>query len=78
MNDPYPRYRSHYRPRTTEGRFAAWAFVLVFALCQPPVVHMLVNRIEPTLLGLPFLYVWLLGVYTLLIVILVWALRKGV
>ncbi len=78
MNDDYPDYPSHYRPRTHEGRVAVWAFLLLFALCQPPVVHAVVNRIEPLVGGLPFLYAWLLGVYTVLIAVLIWTLRKGV
>lgn len=54
------------------------AFLAVFALCQPPVVHGLMNRVTPLVGGLPFLYVWLLGVYTVLVAILIWALRRGV
>ena len=54
-------------------------FVGLMALAQPPVVTSpLVNRIEPTVLGLPFLYVYLLAVYSALIAVLVWAaLHRG-
>lgn len=77
MND-YPRYRSHYIPRTPEGRWAVGMFLVLFALCQPPVVHYVVDRATPSVAGLPFLYVWLLVVYVLQIAVLIWALRKGV
>lgn len=73
----YPPIRSHFRPRTREGRTALIAFAVLFALCQPPFVHTVANRVEPWIGGLPFLYVWLLGVYVALIGVLVWALRKG-
>ena len=70
-------YRSHLIPRTREGRRAAVAFVAFFLLAQPPVV-LVANRIEPRILGLPFLYVWLLLAYTAMIGVLVWAWRRGV
>ena len=47
-------------------------------LAQPPIVHGLMNRIEPWILGMPFLFVYLLVVYVLGIAVLVWTLRKGV
>ena len=47
------------------------------ALAQPPIVHGLADRIEPWLLGMPFLYVWLLAVYGAMIGVLVWAYRRG-
>ncbi len=52
------------------------AFVALFALTQPPIVYWVANRIEPLVLGLPFLYAYLLVVYVLLIAVLVWALRR--
>jgi hypothetical protein len=78
MTEPRTRFRSHYRPRTPEGRTAVVAFLILFALCQPPIVHGVVNRVEPWIGGLPFLYAWLLGVYVAMIGVLVWALRKRV
>lgn len=71
------RPRSHYRPRTREGWAAVIVFLLLFALVEPPVVHGLANRIEPWILGFPFLYFYLLVVYVALICVLLWALRKG-
>jgi uncharacterized membrane protein len=65
-------------PRTRDGRVATIAFVVLFMVAMPPVTHSLLNRVQPTVLGLPFLYVALLAVYTGLIGILVWALRRGV
>jgi len=64
--------RSHLVPRTTSGRVALLAFLALFALAQPPVVHGVVNRTEPWILGLPFLFVYLLVVYTALIGVLTW------
>jgi len=48
------------------------------ALSQPPVVHELANRIEPWVFGMPFLYVYLLGVYVVTIAVLIWTMRKKV
>jgi hypothetical protein len=73
-----PRYRSHYLPRTRDGWIATLAFLLLFALCMPPVTHTLLNRTEPWMLGTPFLYSALFLVYCGLIAVLVWALRRGV
>ena len=69
--------RSHFLPRTRAGWIAATAFCLTMALAQPPIVHGLMNRIEPWILGMPFLFAYLLGVYCLVIAVLVWAARKG-
>jgi hypothetical protein len=72
-----PSYRSHFLPRTRTGRAATIAFLLLLAFAQPPLVYVLANRIEPWLLGMPFLYVYLLTVYIALIGVLVWARRRG-
>jgi hypothetical protein len=74
---PTPR-RSHFVPRTRDGRIATIAFLALFALAMPPVTHTVLNRIEPWVAGLPFLYASLLAIYTGLIVVLSWALRRGV
>ena len=70
--------RSHYRPRTRPGRVATIAFLAAMALSQPPIVHGLVNRVEPWILGMPFLFAYLLVAYLLGIGVLIWALRAGV
>jgi len=49
------------------------AFIGLFAFTQPPLVFLLANRIEPTVLGVPFLYVYLLVLYFGLIGVLLWA-----
>lgn len=74
MNIP----RSHYLPRTRNGWIATIAFVFAMALAQPPIVHGLMNRIEPWVLGMPFLFAYLLGAYVVGIAVLVWAQRKEV
>ena len=48
------------------------------ALSQPPVVHGLVNRTEPWILGMPFLFVYLLGVYATTIAVLIWTMKMKV
>ena len=72
-----PVKRSHFLPRSREGWIAVIAFLALSALAQPPVVHRLANRVEPWILGMPFLYAWLLGVYLALIGVLFWVHRKG-
>lgn len=69
----YPRYRSHYLPRTRRGWIAVVLFLGMMALAQPPVVHTFANRVEPTVLGVPFLYAYLMIVYCGLIAVLIWA-----
>lgn len=70
--------RSHWWPRTRDGRRATIAFLLLFLLAQPPAVYLLANRIEPRILGMPFLYVYLLVLYCALIGTLLWARLRGV
>ncbi|NIP58501.1 MAG: hypothetical protein GWM92_15200 [Gemmatimonadetes bacterium] len=76
-HDAHGLSRSHYRPRTGAGWTALLLFGLLMVLAQPPVVHGLVNRIDPWVLGMPFLYAYLLVVYTALIAVLVWAMHRG-
>jgi len=49
----------------------------MFALAEPPFLYLVANRIEPFVLGLPFLYVYLLSVYGGLIAVLWWINRRG-
>ena len=76
MSPPGPP--SHFLPRTRAGRNATLAFVLLFALCLPPVTHTVLNRIEPVIFGVPFLWLALLVIYVLLIVVLARTYRSGV
>ncbi len=75
--DERPRYRSHWIPRTRDGRVAVVVFVALFALCMPPVTHTLWNRTEPWILGVPFLYGILGLVYAALVGVLLWVWRRG-
>ncbi len=70
-------FRSHLLPRTRDGWVAVLLFLGLFALVEPPFVHGVANRIEPWLLGFPFLYTYLLVLYLALIGVLIWALRRG-
>jgi hypothetical protein len=76
-SDDYPRYASHYVPRTRAGRLATATFIALLLLAEPPIVFAVANRIEPWLLGLPFLFGYLLFVYTALIAVLIVARRRG-
>ena len=69
---------SRFLPRTRDGWIAMVAFGALFLLTMPPVTHTLLNRIEPSVFGLPFLYVALFVVYAALIAVLIWAFRRGV
>jgi hypothetical protein len=53
-------------------------FLVLFALAEPPLVYALANRVHPWILGVPFLYAYLLLVYFALIGVLLWVMRKGV
>ena len=74
MKDP----RSHYLPRTRSGWTATVLLLACMALSQPPVVHGLANRIEPWILGMPFLFVYLFCVYTAMIAVLIWTMLRRV
>jgi hypothetical protein len=70
--------RSHLVPRTRDGRVAVAAFLALFVFAMPPVTHRLLDRVEPKIFGVPFLFVSLLVIYTALVGVLVWACRRGV
>ena len=70
--------RSHFIPRTRAGWIATVLLIACLVLAQPPIVHGLVNRVEPWILGMPFLFGYLLGVYTVTIAVLLWAMSKKV
>ncbi len=69
--------RSHYLPRTRKGLAAVSAFFALLAFAEPPLVFSIANRVEPWVAGVPFLYAYLLVIYTVLILVLLWALAKG-
>ena len=54
------------------------AFLALLALAMPPVTHTFLNRLEPVILGMPFLYAVLLAVYFALIGVLIWTYKRGV
>ena len=70
-------FRSHLLPRTRQGWVAVLLFLGLFALVEPPFVHTVANRVEPWIFGFPFLYTYLLVIYSALIGVLLWALRRG-
>jgi hypothetical protein len=77
MSDNAPR-RSHFLPRTRDGWTATIMFLALFLLAMPPMTHSVLNRTDPWILGLPFFYVALLAVYSVLILVLIWAFLRGV
>ena len=78
QRDAYPSYRNHFRPRTRDGLVAVVAFVGLFVFTHPPLVYWIANRIDPILVGVPFLYAYLLGLYCALIAVLIWTHRRRV
>ncbi len=74
----YPCFRSHFWPRTRDGRLGLAALVVLFALVEPPVLYLVANRIEPSILGLPFLYAYLSVLYVALVGVLLWIQWRGV
>jgi len=81
MSDSEPpepsRPDSHFVPRTREGWIAVVAYVALFALCMPPFTHGLWDRPGSWVAGWPFFMVVLFVIYSALIGVLVWSLRKG-
>lgn len=73
-----PAARSHWIPRTAQGRALVFLFLALFALAEPPLVYALANRIEPRILAMPFLYVYLLVVYIAMIAVLIVAQRRRI
>ena len=72
-------FRSHYLPRSRRGWVAVLAFLGLMALAQPPIVFWVDAGLGSTsVLGMPFLYVYLFVVYFALIGVLLWALRRSV
>jgi hypothetical protein len=52
-------------------------FLALLALAEPPLVYLVGNRVDPWILGMPFLYAYLLAVYLALVGVLVWVWRRG-
>ncbi len=76
-SESYPRYRPHVWPRSRAGRLALASFLGLLALAEPPAVYVIANRIEPRILEMPFLYVYLLVLYLAMAGVLVWAGKRG-
>jgi len=72
-----PVTRSHYLPRTGTGWITLVTLIALFSLAEPPLVFVIANRVEPWLFGMPFLYAYLLIIYTAMISVMIWARRRG-
>lgn len=66
----YREFASHLVPRSGKGKLLLAAFLALFLLAEWPLLS-LVNRVEPTWFGVPFLFAYLLMVYVLLIAVLI-------
>ncbi len=71
----YREFRSHYLPRTAKGRGAVLLYIGAFAFAEWPLLP-LANRIEPTVLGFPFLFAYLSVVYAAKLAVLIYAARQ--
>ncbi len=72
-------FPSHYVPRSSAGWSSVIAFLALMALAQPPIVFWVDGYFEGvSVLGLPFLYVYLGVIYFALIGVLLWTLRMKV
>jgi hypothetical protein len=67
---------SHLTPRTREGWIATVVYLAIFALAMPPVTHAVLDRPDTWVAGVPLFFAALLVIYSALIGVLVWALRK--
>lgn len=68
--------KSHFVPRSRRGRTVALVIVCLFLLIGWPVLP-LANRIEPFVVGMPFLYFYLLVIYIGMIAVMLYAAGKG-
>lgn len=72
----YLEFRSHYVPRTSAGRLVIGLYLLFLLAAEWPLLPF-ANRIEPTVLGFPFLFVYLGVIYAAKIATLIYAAKRG-
>ncbi|MCG8606682.1 hypothetical protein MJD09_17065 [bacterium] len=70
-------FRSHLIPSTRRGKTVTIFIVCLYLLIQWPILS-LVNRMHPFILGMPFLYFYLLVIYFCIIGVMIYACRKEV
>ena len=68
---------SHLHPRTSAGWIVTVGWLALFMLAMPPVTHVVLDRPDVWVAGVPLFFAALLVVYSGLIGVLVWALRRG-
>jgi len=73
--DRYRVFPSHYMPRTRTGRTVAGLYLALLLGAEWPLLP-LANRIDPTVAGMPFLFVYLGVIYTVKVALLVYAARR--
>jgi hypothetical protein len=72
----YREFPSHYVPRTLAGGLALGLYLLFLLAAEWPLLPF-ANRIEPTVLGFPFLFVYLGVIYAAKIATLIYAAKRG-
>ncbi len=68
---------SHLVPRTRGGRIATVVWIGLFLLSMPPITHRILDRPDVWTGGVPLLFAALFVVYSALIAVLIWSLRRG-
>ncbi len=71
----YRDYPSHFLPRTAAGRLTVGLYLVWLAFAEWPLLP-LANRIEPTVLGFPFVFVYLALVYAAKLATLLYAAKR--
>lgn len=74
-HDRYRSYPSHFVPRTAQGRLIVVLYLLWLACAEWPLLPW-ANRIEPTVLGFPFVFAYLAAIYAAKMVTLLYAAKQ--
>jgi len=69
-------FKFHFIPRSRKGKIVTVVILGIYLLLQWPALQ-LANRIEPFILGMPFLYFYLLLGYLLIIGAMIYACKEG-
>ena len=65
-------FKNHLIPRSRKGKLVTLTVLCLYLLIQWPILQF-ANRMEPFVLGMPFLYVYLLFIYCCIIAVMVYA-----
>ena len=70
-------FKNHLIPRSRKGKLVTLTVLCLYLLIQWPILRF-ANRIEPFVLGMPFLYFYLLLIYFCIIAVMVYACLQDV